>query len=128
MIQLLQESHRAARFDFPFSAPHAAALFDTHISKGLILLLGKPAQGLLMAMTFDHPFGAGLWAKETVWYIRPGARGRSALEMLSKYEAWAVERGCVKIGMASLSSNDVSKIYNRKGYTPAETHFIKTLR
>lgn len=128
VIRLLKESHQAAGFDFPFSAPHAARLFDQHLASGLILLCGNDVAGLLMAMTFEHPFGAGLWAKETVWYINPNSRGRFALKMLAAYEEWAKSKGCSKVGMASLSTNDVSRLFERKGYTPAETHFVKTLR
>lgn len=128
VIRLLKDSHAAAGFTFPFSAPHADLLFRQHLDHGLVLVFGQPAQGVLMAMTFDHPFGAGKWAKETVWYIAPEARGRSALHMLDAYETWAREQGCSAIGMASLASNDVSKIYERRGYAPAETHFVKSLR
>ena len=128
VIHLLRESHSVAGFAFPFSAPHADLLFRQHMECGLVLVCGQPAQGVLMAMTFYHPFGAGKWAKETVWYIAPSARGRSALQMLDAYEAWARRQGCTTIGMASLASNDVSKIYERRGYAPAETHFVKALR
>lgn len=127
VIRLLKESHTAAQFDFPFSAPHADALFRGHMDKGLALVSGEPVMGLLMAMAFDHPFGAGKWAKETVWYISPKARGRVALKMLDVYEDWARSIGCVKAGMASLATNDVSRIYARKGYCAAETHFVKDL-
>lgn len=102
-------------------------LFRQHLAGGLVIVAGQPAQGVLMAMPFDHPFGAGKWAKETVWYIAPEARGRAALRMLEAYEAWAREHGCAAIGMASLATNDVSKIYERRGYAPAETHFVKAL-
>lgn len=128
VIALLRDSHASAGFSFPFSAPHADALFRAHMERGLILVCGRPAQGLLMAATFDHPFGAGKWAKETVWYVAPEARGRSASQMLEAYEVWAREQGCVTIGMASLATNDVSCIYKRRGYAPAETHFLKSLR
>lgn len=128
VISLLKESHAAARLTFPFSAPHLDLLFRQHMERGLVLVTGEPAHGVLMAMTFDHPFGAGKWAKETCWYIAPSGRGRSALQMLDAYEAWAREQGCTTIGMASLASNDVSKIYERRGYAPAETHFVKALR
>ncbi len=127
VIRLLKESHAAAGFRFAFSAPHADLLFRQHMGCGLVLVAGDPAQGVLMAMTFDHPFGAGKWAKESVWYIAPSARGRSALQMLDAYEAWARQQGCATIGMASLASNDVSKLYERRGYAPAETHFVKAL-
>lgn len=127
VIRLLRESHAVAGFTFPFSAPHADALFRAHIKGGLVLVVGSPAQGVLMAGAFDHPFGAGKCAKETVWYISPSARGRSALQMLDAYEAWAREQGCTTIGMASLATNDVSKLYERRGYAAAETHFVMAL-
>lgn len=127
VIRLLKDSHAAAGFTFPFSAPHADLLFREHMASGLVLVLGNPVQGVLMARTFDHPFGAGKWAKETVWYIAPEARGRSAFQMLDAYEAWAREQGCTTIGMASLATNDVSGIYQRRSYAPAETHFLKAL-
>ncbi|MCK8779093.1 hypothetical protein M0654_03745 [Rhizobium sp. NTR19] len=80
-----------------------------------------------MAVAFEHPFGAGRIAKETVWYIAPSSRGRCALKMLDAYEAWARAAGCVSVGMASLVSNDISKIYERRGYAAVETHFMKSL-
>lgn len=130
-VRLLRESHEAAGFLFPFKAAYAAALFDGHLSNGqacvLVLEHEGHAQGLLMASWFEHPFGAGRYAKETVWYVSEAARGRGAFKMLDAYEAWAREQGCTAIGMASLATNDVSKIYERRGYAPAETHFIKPL-
>lgn len=127
VISLLRESHQAAGFAWPFQAAYADRLFWEHMAGGLVLVLGERAQGVLMAKAFEHPAGAGRWANETVWYIAPGARGRSALQMLDAYEQWAREQGCTVIGMASLATNDVSALYARRGYAPAETHFIKAL-
>lgn len=128
ILSLLKEAHAAAALPFPFSAPHISMMLDAHMASGLVLVAGTPAQGVLLASTFEHPFGAGKWAKETVWYIAPQARGRAAMRMLASYEAWAIEQGCTAIGMASLASNDVSKLYDQRGYAPAETHYVKSLR
>lgn len=131
VIVLLRESHAAAGFTFPFEAPYADFLFQTHMSHSstCVLVLDRPegVAGVLMAATFDHPFGAGRMAKETVWFIAPSARGRDGLRMLDAYEAWAKEQGCRSVGMASLTTNDVSRIYERRGYVPVETHFLKPL-
>jgi hypothetical protein len=129
VIALLKESHAAAGFTFPFEAARADQLFQQHLASpfACVLVVGKPAQGVLMAVAFEHPFGAGRIAKETVWFIEPSARGRGALRMLDAYEYWARSTSCVSIGMASLASNDVSKIYERRGYAAAETHFMKPL-
>lgn len=130
-IYLLRDSHQAAGFTFAFQAAYASQLFDQHMTshQACVLVLEHEAKccGLLMAVWFEHPFGAGRYAKETVWYIAPDARGRSALKMLHAYEVWAKEQGCTAIGMASLETNDVSKLYERCGYKPVETHFLKSL-
>ncbi len=129
VVALLRESHEAAGFTFPFQAAYADRLFQQHLVSPMacVLVAGDPAQGVLMACAFEHPFGAGRIAKETVWYVTPAARGRGAIKMLDDYESWARSAGCVSAGMASLSTNDVSRIYERRGYGAAETHFMKPL-
>lgn len=131
VIRLLEQSHHAAGYRFPFEAARADKLFRLHLESDMacaIVLDGDgTAQGVLLASAFDHPFGAGLWAKETVWYIAPDHRGRGGIRMLDAYEAWARGKGCSSISMAALATNDVSRIYERRGYAPAETHFVKPL-
>ncbi len=129
VVVLLRESHEAAGFTFPFQAAYADQLFQRHLAsdKACVLVAGNPAQGVLMACAFEHPFGAGRIAKETVWYVTPEARGRGAIKMLDAYEAWARSVGCVSAGMASLATNDVSSLYERRGYSAVETHFMKPL-
>ncbi len=129
VVALLRESHEAAGFTFPFQGAYADRLFQHHLvaDKACVLVVGNPAQGVLMACAFEHPFGAGCIAKETVWYVTPAARGRGAIKMLDSYEAWARSVGCVSAGMASLSTNDVSSLYERRGYSAVETHFMKPL-
>ncbi|NSY10839.1 GNAT family N-acetyltransferase [Agrobacterium vitis] len=131
VITLLRESHAAAGYAFRFEAARADALYRLHLDNpmacALLLESDGVVCGLLLASAVDHPFGAGLMAKETVWFIAPQARGRSGLIMLDAYEAWAKSIGCISIGMAALATNDVSSLYVRRGYAPAETHFIKPI-
>ncbi|WP_367354180.1 GNAT family N-acetyltransferase [Agrobacterium pusense] len=129
VVVLLRESHEAAGFSFPFLAAYADRLFQQHLAsdKACVLVAGKPAQGVLMAAALDHPFGAGRIAMETIWYVTPQARGRGAIKMLDAYEEWAKSVGCVSAWMASLAANDVSSLYERRGYSAVETHFMKPL-
>jgi hypothetical protein len=129
VVALLRESHAAAGFSFPFQAAYADQLFRQHLASPMacVLVAGEPACGILMAVAYEHPFGAGRIAKETVWFVSPNARGRLGLAMLDAYEAWARSLGCTSAGMASLTSNDVSRIFERRGYAPVETHFVKSL-
>jgi GNAT superfamily N-acetyltransferase len=131
IIRLLEESHHAAGYTFAFEAARADHVLRLHLDRpdacALVLDVDEVAQGVLLASAYDHPFGAGKWAKETVWYITPAHRGRGGLRMLDAYEAWASSIGCAAVGMAALVSNDVSRIYERRGYSAAEMHFVKPL-
>lgn len=130
VIALLRESHTAAGYTFPFQAARAALLFQQHMEspRACVIVIGRPAQGILLAVSNDHPFGAGQVAVETIWFVSERARGRGSLRMLDAYEAWAKSVGSTSIVMASMSINDVSGIYLRRGYTPIETHFLKHVR
>ncbi len=129
VIALLKESHAAAGYTFPFQAARAALLFQQHMEspRACVIVIGRPAQGILLAVSNDHPFGAGQVAVETVWFVSESARGRGSMKMLDAYEAWARSVGSTSIVMASLATNDVSGIYLRRGYAPIETHFMKHL-
>lgn len=129
VLRLLKESHVASGVAWPFRGAYAEAQFRAHVADAdaCCFVLGDRPRGVLAARAFDHPLGAGTWAKESIWYIAPDGRGCGALRMLDAYEAWAREQGCTVIGMASLAVNDVSRLYARRGYEPVETHFIKAL-
>jgi hypothetical protein len=81
-----------------------------------------------MATASEHPFGPVWLARETVWWIDPAHRGSAAVRMLSEYEAWAAEQGCLFVGMAGMGDDPaVGKLYQRRGYRRAETHYLKSL-
>lgn len=137
-VELLRDSHGAAGFGggdgfvFPFDCAYAARLFLAHLQAPRALCLvnevaGRP-QGLLLAIAYEHPFGPVWLARETVWWIDPSHRGRAAVAMLDAYEAWAAEQGCKFAGMAGMGEDpDVAKLYLRRGYRVAETHFLKAI-
>jgi GNAT superfamily N-acetyltransferase len=141
VITLLQHSRQAAGFDhadgmtgfaFAFDTAYAERLFLTHLLRPemLCLLLDQDdaAQGVLMAVAAEHPFGPVRLARETVWWIEPDYRGLSALRMLEAYEDWARSQDCAYSGMAGMGEDpDVSRLYRRRGYRPAEIHFLKAI-
>lgn len=137
-IELLRASHQAAGFagagcfTFPFVESYAERLFAQHIEMmngcALVHDVGGTAQGLLLAIAHEHPFGPVWLASETVWWIDPAHRGRSAFAMLDAYEAWAHGKRCSFAGMAGMGDDPViAKLYERRGYVKAETHFLKAV-
>lgn len=115
------------------SAEQRALLFDKHVEHldAYVGVRGAPPDAFLMAVLFAHPFDPRIKvAKDTAWWVEEGARGRLALiyAMLEHYEEWARSRGCAYAGMAAMaSSSRVGKIYERRGYAAAETHYLKKL-
>lgn len=137
-VELLRDSHQAAGFDaaggfcFPFDCAYAARLYVAHLGQAnaccLVHDVAGVAQGLLLAVAAEHPFGPVRLARETVWWIDPAHRGRAAIAMLDAYEAWAATRGCGFAGMAGMGDDpDVAKLYLRRGYRVAERHFLKAV-
>jgi hypothetical protein len=140
VITLLKHSREAAGFDdangltgftFPFDPAYAERLFLLHLMPRRLCLLHDvdgTAQGVLMAAAGEHSFGPVLLAKETVWWIEPDYRGLAAVKMLDGYEIWARAKGCHFIGMAGMGDDpEVGKLYLRRGYRAAETHFLRAL-
>jgi hypothetical protein len=139
VITLLRNSRCAAGFDrgdgltgfsFPFDPAYAERLFLAHLSEhALCLILDvEGPQGVLMATAGQHPFGPVRLARETLWWIEPDHRGLAAVKMLDAYESWARAEGCDYAGMAGMGSDpDVGRLYVRRRYSVAETHYLKAL-
>ena len=140
VVTMLRHSRQAAGFDrrdsvtgfnFPFDPAYAERLLLVHLMPRhvcLVLDIDGTAQGVLMATYAEHPFGPVRLARETVWWIEPEYRGRAAVEMLDAYENWACANHCQFIGMAGMGDDpDVGKLYKRRGYRVAETHYLRAL-
>jgi GNAT superfamily N-acetyltransferase len=119
-------------FRFEADPAYGERLFKAHLlwPHALCLVLDEDgaAQGVLMATATEHPFGPVRLARETLWWIEPDYRGASAVRMLDAFEEWARDQRCAFSGMAGLGGDPaVAKLYLRRGYSPAETHYLKAL-
>jgi len=128
---MARDFHQASGAPFAFDAPAAEFVFASSLEAParLVLILddGRP-RGILLAEAADHPFGCFRIATERIWWVDPEARGPEAIEMLDAYEAWAREQSCKLINMACLGTDPVlARLYRRRGFKPAETHFLKAL-
>jgi hypothetical protein len=141
VITLLDHSRIAAGFtgadgisgfSFPFDPAYAERLFLTHLLRPdmhcQVLEQDGRAQGVLMAVAAEHPFGPVRLARESLWWIEPEYRGLSAPKMLDAYEDWSRLQDCDYAGMAGMGADpDVANLYLRRGYKPAEVHFLKAI-
>lgn len=141
VVELLRDSRTGAGFDtpdgitgftFPFRPEYAERLFLGHLRGRTLCLVhdvqGR-AEGVLMATATEHPFGPVWLARETLWWIDPAHRGSAAPRMLDAYETWAAAQGCQFAGMVGMGDDPiVAKLYQRRGYARAETHFLKPMQ
>lgn len=126
-VELMRQFHEEyGLMGFPFSPDHARQFFLSHLQSGALALI-EPGQALFLARVIDHPLGMGRVAVESLWYVAKNRRGKSGIRFLDYYERWAAAMGCVAVNMVSLAANNVSSIYKRRGYVPAEMHFLKVL-
>jgi GNAT superfamily N-acetyltransferase len=119
-------------FTFEFDPAYAERVFLTHLLRPdmlcLVLDVDGMAQGLLLAVAYEHPFGPVRMARETVWWIEPDHRGLSAVRMLEAYEDWCRSQDCHYSGMAAMGGDEsVGRLYMRRGYRAAETHYLKAV-
>jgi hypothetical protein len=138
-VELLRDSRTGAGFHkpdgvsgfvFPFDAEYAERMFLRYLAGDrllcLVLDVDGVAQGLLLAHAYEHEFGPVWLAQERVWWIDPAHRGSAAIKMLDAYDDWWRGEGCSFGGMGGMGEDPaVRKLYERRGYRVAETHFLK---
>lgn len=85
--------------------------------------------GALGGVLFPDPNTGEPVATEFFWYVRPEARG-AGLKLLPEFERWASEAGAVRVHMVHLlrlTPEKLGRLYQRRGYMPTETLYVKTL-
>lgn len=133
VLAMARAFHVASGIDVPFSAALAAVLFDACLVDPdrlcLVLDINGAACGVLAAQAGPHGFAPVRLASELMFWISPDHRGSSAaLRMIDAYEAWARERGCHIAHLVGLGDAPAAgTLYARRGYRPAERHFMKNL-
>lgn len=70
-------------------------------------------------------------ATELFWYVFPAYRSTGAgLLLLSEFEVWARLRGaqyCCMVALSAVMPVEVGAIYQKAGYNPLETYYVKAL-
>ena len=83
--------------------------------------------GFICAMFSEPFFSSEKVSTEVAWYVNKDSRGSTAaFKLLKAYEEWATSQGVKYVGMTYLENvTDLSEVYEKKGYSKAETHYMK---
>jgi hypothetical protein len=116
---------------------HCVSTLNKLVEAGTAILLAcRPApdvayNGFICALVSPDIFGGNVCCTEVAWYCEPDARNsRDGLELVRILEIVAKSRGAQEIYMAHMADETgqrVAKALCRRGYTPAETMFVKRL-
>lgn len=97
------------------------------IDSDSLIVFGLPAIGMVAGIIYEHFFNNEKVAQELFWWVKPSARGGIGKQLLTAFEDWAIQQGADKVLMISLEKNDVSGIYEKRGYTPLEHTYERLL-
>lgn len=125
-IKLLLNFHKISELPFKTSAAWALALFQSCVNDKDKIAISKDG-GILLGGIGKSLIGPILQSYEIAWWVEPECRGGS-IEMLKMYEAWAIESGAKLIEVKSLNKfKEIEKVYDRMGYKPIETSWVKVI-
>jgi hypothetical protein len=125
-VKLLLNFKKESGLPFKTSAAWALNLFQCCVRDEDKIALIKDG-GILLGAVSDSLLGPFKQAHEIVWWVDPEKRGNS-LSMIKEYEDWAINKGASFIELKSLNKfKETEKIYERLGYSPIETSWIKVI-
>ena len=104
-------------------------LIDSGVGFVLGLFNEKHLIGVFGSIVAEDLNNTDLVANECFWFVKPEARGRG-FALLLAYEEEAKRRGAVRCSMVHLKSlqpERLGSIYEKRGYIPTETAYLKTL-
>ncbi len=83
--------------------------------------------GFLAGVVTQTLFSPDQVASELAWYVTPSSRGqKSSLKLMSQFEEWSKEVGAKFTCMSDIDPvNDLSDLYERKGYVLKEKTYVK---
>lgn len=111
-----------------------AALFDVSHAHGVVYVAeaehsgeGGELVGFIAFVACIHQQSGERFASEQGWWVNPIYRtGSLGRQLLALAEAWAKADGCFFIAMiAPVGMDAVGHVYERRGYVPVETTWMK---
>ena len=110
---------------------HATAVYERMIDKGsMTVLVMEEDRDLIGSMAFlisPDLHDGKLTAVETYWFMHPDHRG-NGMKLFDAFEKIAIGLGCKKLAMIHMMDSYpevLERLYERKGYTLIEKHYVK---
>ena len=129
IVEAAERFYKEAGFVYP---DDIRAYYESLNQNPMIFTVVERGKGFIVgfvAPSFLEP--TMIQCSELAWYVEPEHRGTSvAIKLMTRYEAYAKDKGCNYITMVcleSLSPESVGKIYHKLGYNTLEHHYRKEI-
>lgn len=119
-------------FDEPSFTATAIALISG-VSNGSLLVAESAERLVGMTACVVFPFYANMATKigqEIFWFVKPDHRNGVGASLLDELEADARRKGAdvfMSAAIAGLRDKAIGRVYQRRGYRPAENTYIRKL-
>lgn len=134
MVRMARDFMEESGLQLPFDpawAEAAAKAWIADTDKLALVLDLDGVCGMLCAAHVPSPLAPVRVASEQVFWLDHSARGRAAMRhagaLLRAYRDWAEAEGCRIMGMAALTGQRTGALYERHGFTAAETYYMRVL-
>lgn len=103
------------------------------VSGGLLLVAESNGECVGMASSVTFPFYCNMATKvsqEIFWFVKPDHRNGIGASLLDELETEALRSGAhvfLTAALPGLRDRAIGRVYERRGYKPAENSFVKRL-
>lgn len=132
-LMLFKQFHKESKIPHTWSGSKAEQVFKASLESDtfnvIVATLDKEIIGFIVCLVYELPFAVERIATDVAWFVHKDYRNTSAaFRLLSEYEKWAKEKGAKYINLAYLENvSDLSRVYTKRGYKKAETHYTKEI-
>lgn len=130
-LMLFKQFHKEAKLPYSWDANKTQKVFLETLSVDnfeiFVAEKDKELIGFISCMYMEPLFSSDKVSTDIAWFVHKDHRNSTTgFRLMKVYEEWALSKGIKYIGMAYLERvTDLSKVYEKKGYVKAETHYMK---
>lgn len=130
-LVLFKQFHRESKLPYGFDVQKTQNVFNETLNiesfKTFVAEKDGDLIGFICCMYMEPLFSTDRVSTDIAWFVSKEHRNSSAgFRLLKQYEEWALQCNIKYVGIAYLERvTDLSKVYEKKGYVKAETHYMK---
>jgi GNAT superfamily N-acetyltransferase len=130
-LELIRNFYRESlsEYGLTFDDAFIVSNFDKYKDNAFLLIVDGKCEGVMAGLDVKSPLNNDRVFQEVIWYVNEKYRSKGVL-LLKKAQEILKSEGYASMVMVCLHNSKTDKLfkfYEKMGYKPLETHFIKPL-